>query len=166
VSPINYDRGWINVPRDWIRVSDPDHPFMSRVPASKMFAKIDLLEMVNFETKNGVPEGCVCASITYLERRWAWTRGCVQRFLKSLEREGLIERTPGKRKMDPSMIRILGYSTPRTRYSNGSSNRYSGRQQGRRSSGMSDTLSDTATDPNPTKEFATGKEGDGMPPNT
>ena len=61
-------------------------------PFTKGQAWVDLIGRASYEDTELVKRGELLVSIRTLARRWQWSKGKVERFLKSLENDGMITR--------------------------------------------------------------------------
>ncbi len=103
------DKGYIKVYRD-IR----DHWLWDQKPFSKGQAWIDLLMLVNHEDKRlkfddeivTCRRGMTITSLRKLSERWGWSPGKVDRFLKLLKSEIMIQEERNSRR---TIISIVNY---------------------------------------------------------
>lgn len=87
--------GWVKLHRCIM-----DNPLYSSEPFNRTHAWIDLLLLANssdnFFFKRGIRVDIVRGQIGYdaetLAKRWQWSRGKVERFLKHLEKDGMVVR--------------------------------------------------------------------------
>lgn len=157
--------GYMRVPRRWF----PKDRVAEKEASSKREAKVDLLSLTNHNERDGLPKGYCDPSLSFLARRWKWTRSKVVRFLKELERERIIirEKWPGRRQ---TVTRFLAYEPPKktdtlaiqrktnNRYSEGQS--HHGLSHPPRHSAIEPP--DTVPEPNRTKRVGSArKEGIG-----
>jgi len=106
---VSTDKGYIKVYRD-IR----DHWLWDQKPFSKGQAWIDLLMLVNHEDKRlkfddeivTCRRGMTITSLRKLSERWGWSPGKVDRFLKLLKSEIMIQEERNSRR---TIISIVNY---------------------------------------------------------
>ena len=104
------EQGWVKLSRD-IR----NHWIWKDTPYSKGQAWMDLILSVNHKSKKVMIEGksvtikrgCTLTSIRSLGMNWGWSNGKVDRFLKCLEDDGMIERT---RNGSGTLLTVINYS--------------------------------------------------------
>jgi len=103
-------QGWIKLHRTLL-----DHPFWLSQPFTKPQAWVDLLLLANHAPdyffvagqKIPVERGQVGRSLLTLGKRWKWSRGKVNRFMKFLQNERMVELKTGQH---TSIVTICNYS--------------------------------------------------------
>lgn len=104
------DKGWVILSRG-IR----DHWIWDGKPVSRFQAWIDLILSANHEDKNIMFDGCkvtvkrgsLITSVRKLSARWGWGAGKTLKYLKELEKDGMIARDANSRR---TLITIVNYS--------------------------------------------------------
>ena len=76
-------KGWVLI---WHKLGD--HPLWLEEPFTRGQAWLDLILMASTPDKENA--GAVCCSRRYLASRWKWSQHKVDRFLKRLEKDGMV----------------------------------------------------------------------------
>ena len=98
-------KGWVKI---WHKLADD--PLWLEEPFTRGQAWVDLLLMAC--TQDSDRPGSVCCSLRYLSRRWKWSTDKVSRFLKRLEKDGTVYRTPyvtQNRTQNRTLLTIVKY---------------------------------------------------------
>lgn len=103
-------QGWIRVHRSLM-----EHWLHEDKPFGKFGAWVDLLLMANHEARKmsiggeftTIERGQLFTSSLSLSERWGWSRGKVERFLKQLENDQMMER---KRTPNGQLLTLVNYS--------------------------------------------------------
>jgi len=103
-------QGWIRVHRSLM-----EHWLHEDKPFGKFGAWVDLLLMANHEARkmpiggelSTIERGQLFTSSLTLSARWGWSRGKVERFLKQLENDQMMER---KRTPNGQLLTLVNYS--------------------------------------------------------
>lgn len=111
----NLDKGWIRVDR---RLKD--HWLWDEKPVTRVHAWLDLLLSVNHSDKNilfdgaklTVKRGSLVTSVRKLSLQWGWSRDKTLRFLRELEKDGMITRISDARKTTVTIVNYEKFQNP------------------------------------------------------
>lgn len=111
----NLDKGWIRVDR---RLKD--HWLWNEKPVTRVHAWLDLLLSVNHSDKDilfdgaklTVKRGSMVTSVRKLSVQWGWSRDKTLRFLRELEKDGMITRIADTRKTTVTIVNYEKFQNP------------------------------------------------------
>ena len=111
----NMDKGWIRVDR---RLKD--HWLWGEKPVTRIHAWLDLLLSVNHSDKDilfdgaklTVKRGSMITSVRKLSAQWGWSRDKTLRFLRELEKDGMITRIADARKTTVTIVNYDKFQNP------------------------------------------------------
>ena len=111
----NLDKGWIRVDR-----SLKDHWLWDEKPVTRVHAWLDLLLSVNHSDKDilfdgaklTVKRGSMITSVRKLSLQWGWSRAKTLRFLRELEKDGMITRIADARKTTVTIVNYEKFQNP------------------------------------------------------
>jgi hypothetical protein len=102
--------GHMPVARHLLSMKNPRHPSRLGKPACRVFAVLDLAGLARYYPNGDLEVGDAMVSERFLMDRWNWSRSKVRGFLKELERDGTIERFPGRTPRGTGIVRFKRYA--------------------------------------------------------
>ena len=111
---INPYEGVFPVPRCLFLPGHPLNPINTKEVVTKRDAIVDLFGLARWKAGDGLEASECRASCRFLGKRWNWSPTKVQRFLKGLEKCGVVEVRQVKGWKEPQIIRLLDYDRLRS----------------------------------------------------
>lgn len=106
-------RGWVKA---WRSLFDPGHHLGRGQQVCDRFAWLDLCTMAEHASKPDLARGQLRVSVRFLAKRWHWSRGRVERFLRALEHEhDMIKSEAAERSQAGTVITIVNYAQYQSR---------------------------------------------------